>query len=194
MAKVVYFIPGFEHIVEEDRYAGAVKLLKENGFTVLPVEITWKYKAMSDYVNQFLLQYNQHKDTDDVYLFGFSFGAVISFIASSQINPKMQFLCSLSPYFKEDLPLIKESWKEYLGKNRIRDFEKISFDEISQKVDCKTYIFAGNCEGPEVAWRAKSAQEQIRNSELFMIDGAKHDISQEVYEDKLREVIIKTVN
>ena len=189
MAKIVYIIPGLGESIEDKRYAGVVELFAKKGFKIIPVRITWKNRVMSDYVKESLLQFNQHTDKDEIYLFGFSFGAIISFVASPQINPKMQFLCSLSPYFKEDLPTIKEWWKKFMGKNRINDFETLSFDDISEKVKCKTYIFAGTSEGPEVVRRAKSAKKQIEGSELFMIDGAKHDISQDVYADKLVEVI-----
>jgi len=116
---------------------------------------------------------------------------MIAFITSPETNPKAQFLCSLSPYFQEDLPGIREWRKEALGFRRVQDFDATSFDQIAKKVKCKTHIFAGTSEVPEVAVRAKAAKQKIYNSELHMITGAKHDISQAVYMKKLKEVLGK---
>ena len=190
MNKVVYIIPGLGDSVGDKKYAGVVQLFKNKGFKTVPVKITWNHKVMSDYVREFLSQFDQHESTDEIYLFGFSFGAVISLISSEKVNPKMQFLCSLSPYFKEDLPDIKCWWKVFMGINRIKDFEKLSFDELTKNIKCKTYLFAGTKE-PEAERKAKLANQKIRNSELFIINGAKHDISQKVYADRLVEVISK---
>lgn len=191
MSKIVYIIPGLGENTKLKRYRGIIKFLQLNNFKVIFVNITWKYKTMNDYVREFLTQYDQHTKDDEVYLFGFSFGAMISFIASCQINPKVQFLCSLSPFFKEDLPVIKDWWKRCTGAKRIKYFNSLSFDDLAKQVSCKTLIFAGTKEGPEVERRAKIANEKIRRSELFMINGAKHDISQKPYLNKLKEIILK---
>lgn len=191
MAKIIYIIPGFGENTKLKRYHGIITFLKERGFNVVSVNITWKYKVMSDYVKEFQVQCKQHNEKDDVYLFGFSYGAMISFLASPGINPKAQFLCSLSPYFKEDLPSLKKWWKKFVGANRIKEFELLSFNDLVKQITCKTYIFAGAEEGSEVEIRAKSANKQLKNNELFMINGGKHDISQKVYFDKLKEVISK---
>lgn len=101
---------------------------------------------MSDYVKQFRKQLYHAKD-EEVYLFGFSFGAMVAFIASAEINPKLQLLCSLSPYFKEDLPHLKKSWKNYFGKKRMADMKTFSFNEFSRKTQCRTILVAGTKEG-----------------------------------------------
>ena len=191
MAKVVYIIPGFTESTNLKRYHKITKFFKNNGFKTVLANITWKHRTMSDYVKEFENQFNQHNKNDDVYLFGFSFGAMISFIFSSQVKPKAQFLCSLSPYFSEDIPLIKEWWKKSIGLKRVKDFKLLSFNKISKQILCKTFIFAGTKEGPKIKRRAKIAHKQIKNSELFMINGAKHDISQNAYINRLKKVILK---
>jgi len=191
MSKVVYIIPGFTENTNLKRYHKIIKFFKSIGYKTIFVKITWKHKTMSDYVKEFLKQYNQHSKNDEVYLLGFSFGAMIAFIASHIEKPKAQFLCSLSPFFSEDIPIIKEWWKKSIGKKRVLDFKSISFNKISKKISCETYIFAGTKEGPEIEKRARSADKQIKNSKLFMIDRAKHDISQNEYIEKLKEEILK---
>ena len=189
--KIVYIIPGFCENTKLKRYRAIIEFFQKNNFKTVLINITWKYKTMSDYLKEFQDQYNQHSKNDKVYLFGFSFGAIISFIASRQVKPKAQFLCSLSPYFKEDLPFIKKWWKKFIGLKRFKDFNSLSFNKLSKQVLCKTFLFVGTKEGPEIKRRAKIAHQQIKNSELFMINGAKHDISQAVYFKKLKEVILK---
>lgn len=189
MTRVVYIIPGFGEKVSDKRYNRILTYFKKSNFKTIPITINWKYKTMSDYVEEFLLQFNQHSGEDEIYLFGFSFGAMISLIASGQINIKAQFLCSLSPYFQEDLPIIKDWWKKSIGSKRVDDFSSLSFAKLAEKVHCWTYIFAGTGEGSEVEKRAANANHLIENSSLFMISGAKHDISQDVYSNKLKEVL-----
>ena len=193
MTKVIYVIPGFTEQVKEKKYNSIIWIFKENKFKVIPVSISWKYKTMDDYVQEFLTQFTQHNITDDIYILGFSFGAMISLIASTRVKIKTQFLCSLSPYFKEDLLQIKESWKGFIGKRRLENFEKLSFDALSKKVVCKTFIFAGTKEGDGLQRRALIAKKRIKNSKLIMIDGGKHDISQNIYVKKLEECILENL-
>ena len=191
MSKVVYIIPGFTEEVKLKGYQQAIKFFKSRNFKVIPIKITWKYKVMSDYVDEFFCQLS-HKKSDDVYLFGFSFGAMIAFISATKLKPKMLFLCSLSPYFKEDLNFLKKSWKDGVGKKRIEDLKNFSFQKLAKEVNCKTLLIAGDKEPKELHKRVDDAHKKIRNSKLFMISNAKHEISQKEYVDKLHEIISKT--
>ena len=56
---------------------------------------------------------------------------------TEKIKPKMLFLCSLSPYFKEDLKFLKKSWRNGIGKKRIEDLENFSFEELAKDIKCK---------------------------------------------------------
>ncbi len=191
MSKIIYVIPGYPHTTSMDMYKPLLALLKEQQFNIVPVSITWKYRVMSDYCKEFLKQYTKHTKTDEVYILWFSFGAMIAFITSPETNPKALFLCSLSPFFQEDLPGIKERWKKSLGFRRTSDFDATSFDLIAKRVKCKTHIFAGTQEWPEVEKRAKAAKQKIYKSELHMIGGARHDIGQGAYVKKVGEVLGK---
>jgi hypothetical protein len=70
-------------------------------------------------------------------------------------------------------------------------FEKLSFSDIAKKTVCKTIILAGNKEGNEVEHRAKDAKKKIKNSELVFIDGVNHNIADERYLKKIKEIIEK---
>ena len=191
MSKVVYIIPGFKEKVSLKGYQQAIKFFKLRNFKVIPIKISWKYKIMSDYVDEFFCQLS-HNKSDDVYLFGFSFGAMIAFISAVKIKPKMLFLCSLSPYFKEDLKSLKKSWRNSFGKKRLEDLKNFSFQKLAKDITCKTFLIAGEKEPKELHKRVNDAHKKIKNSELFIVDGAKHEISQKEYIDKLYEVVSKT--
>lgn len=62
---------------------------------------------MTDYLEEYRRQL-KHKENDEVYLFGFSLGAMLAFIIAKEVNAKKLILCSLSPFFKEDLKFIKK--------------------------------------------------------------------------------------
>jgi len=145
---------------------------------------------MSNYVDEFLAQL-AHKESDDVYIFGFSFGAMIACISAIKIKPKMLFLCSLSPYFKEDLKLLKTSWKNGIGRKRMEDLKNFSFQELSKNINSKTLLIIGEKEPSEISKRTNSAHKRVKNSELFIVKNAKHNISQKEYINKLQEIISK---
>ena len=104
----------------------------------------------------------------------------------------MLFLCSLSPYFKEDLKSLKKSWRNSVGKKRLEDLKNFSFQKLAKDITCKTFLIAGEKEPKELHKRVNDAHKKIKNSELFIVDGAKHEISQKEYIDKLYEVVSKT--
>ncbi|EKE06773.1 MAG: hypothetical protein ACD_18C00282G0005 [uncultured bacterium] len=190
MSKIVYIIPGFGQNTDMPGYTDLIKFFKTKKFKVVPIKITWKNKVMSDYVNEFQNQL-VHKKEDDIYLFGFSFGAIIAFISAEKIKPKTLFLASLSPYFKEDLKYNPLAWSKYLGKKRMKDFENFSFNQLSKKINCQTYLFVEGLKNKEILRRVKDAHKKIKKSELIIIENTKHDISQTEYLNKVKETINK---
>lgn len=191
MNKIVYIIPGFMEKVQDKRYDKVNEFFLNKGFKIIKIKISWKYKTMSDYVEEFIKQFNQHNIEDEIYLLGFSFWAIISFIASTQFQIKAQLLCSLSPYFKEDLPFIRKAWKDYFWTRRVNNFNWISFNKLSKNIKCKTYIFYWTNEWPEVEKRAKDANKRILNNTLIRIEWAKHDLWQDVYYNEIKKIISK---
>ncbi|MDP3640365.1 MAG: alpha/beta fold hydrolase [Nanoarchaeota archaeon] len=189
MGRVVYIIPGFGQKTALPEYQNVIKLFKAHQFQTIPVKISWKHKVMRDYVEQFLSQLQHHK-SDEVALFGFSFGAMIALIAAVKIKPKMLFLCSLSPYFKEDLRTLKKSWKDYFGKRRMKDFQRFSFKALAKEIRCKTVLIIGEKEGEALLRRVKDARKRIKNAKLISVKGAKHNFAQKEYHRKLQELIL----
>ena len=190
MNKIAFIIPGYGCPTKNKEYQEIVGYFKLKKIKPILIEIDWKRNTHLEYVEQFKEQYAEHASkNDEVFVLGFSLGAMISCITAPQLKPKVQILCSLSPFFKEDMPKIKQWWKDYHGKRRCEVFNKLSFAEIARKTKSKTFILAGTKEGVEVERRARAAKEKIRNSKLIILEGVKHDISDERYLKKIAEII-----
>ena len=189
MAKVVYVIPGFHGSVKMKRYQRIIKKFKTSGFRVVPIKITWNYKVMSDYVAEFLGQL-VHNNDDEVYVFGFSFGAMIAFITADKIKPIKLILGSLSPFFKEDLPYLKKSWKRYIGKKRMEDLKNFAFNDLIRKNhQHKTSFLVGEMEDEAVRRRVNKAHKKFKKAKLIIVKGAKHDVSDDNYRKEIFKVI-----
>jgi len=189
--KVAYIIPGFNHHNKQPAYKKIASFFRSRGIKPIPIDIKWKYRTMTDYVGEFIEKYKREfNDNNEVYFLGFSFGAMISFISAVKLKPKMIILCSLSPWFKENLPHVPKKWKRNF-KRRVEVFKELSFNEISKKINSKTILLIGDKEPSITIRRTKDAHRRLRDSKLIMIKGAKHDIEMEEYLKTLEKVISK---
>ncbi|HLD97814.1 MAG TPA: hypothetical protein VI815_00650 [Candidatus Nanoarchaeia archaeon] len=181
--KILYIIPGFGHSKSNKNYLKISHLFPNTKSIV--ININWKNKVFSDYINDTRKQFI-HKKSDEVYLLGFSFGAIIALMLASKVKPKKLFLCSISPYFSEDIPKMKNSWKSWFGKKRIEDIKKYNFNKITKQIKSNTIILAGDKEGKQLLLRSKEANKKIKNSKLIIIINGKHNLFQEEYLNALR--------
>ena len=189
MNRVVLIIPGFKDYPNLKIYRQISKSYQDKGFDVVVLNIPWKNHTMSDYVDYFLKIYFKYQDSE-VSTLGFSFGAMVSFIASSKVNIKSQILCSISPYFKEDMKLIKKSWADGVGKKRMADFGKISRKEICKLIKAQTTMLIGTKEGPEMLQVTQSIYDGIKSDkDLAVIKGVGHDIAAKKYFEEISKRI-----
>lgn len=144
---------------------------------------------MADYVDYFLNIYHKHRNKE-VQLFGFSFGAMISFITSSKVNIKTQILCSVSPYYQEDMRLILKSWAKSVGKKRMQDFAKLSRTDICKNIKAKTIMLVGTKERNMMVNVSKSIYRDLKTDKnLIIIKGVGHDITNEKYLEEIKRQI-----
>ncbi len=192
MKKIAYIIPGFrESSLKQSGYKKIAEYLQVKNIESIQVEIDWKYQSparFKDFLAQFLKQYKKPKPDTEVYLVGFSFGAVTAFLAEAKIKPKAMILCSLSPYFEEDLQKMRLSWKKWFGKNMTES--TYSFDELAPTVSAKTHLIVGDQEYIECTRRARDARKKIKNSKLFIARGARHNVSQKEYLAAVKRAIL----
>lgn len=190
MAKKVFIIPGYTELPSTKGYKEIAAIFRKKGYDVTVVNITWKRRTMKDYVDQFVKI--AEKEKGEFSVLGFSFGAMVAAISAPELKPKKLFLCSLSPYFKEDMKYVLDAWEKSLGKKRFDVFRTLSFSEIAKGIHCPTYIFVGEAEVKKyksLGVRAKDAAKKIRGATLTYVPNGKHDISQEEYQKAVKSVI-----
>jgi alpha-beta hydrolase superfamily lysophospholipase len=190
MKKIAYFIPGHgESHKRQPGYNKVADMFREKGITPIHIEIDWhskKPRPFQNYVDQFLKKYKKPKNVE-VYVLGFSFGALVAFLSEQKTKPTAIILCSLSPYFKEDLPKLPKAWSRWWKKN-YPDSE-YSFNELAPLIKTKILMVAGNKEGPEVDRRMRIAKKLIKQNSLTIAKEAKHRIGQKEYLAGLKRAI-----
>ena len=193
MQRIAYIIPGNgESYTRQKGYNKIAGYFKEKGIEPRHIEINWKKEGpinFNDYNKEFLAQVEKIKGKKEVYVLGFSFGAVIAFLTAQKIKPTALILCSLSPYFREDMEVIKPKWKSWWNKNFVNS--NYSFDEFVSKINSKTYVMVGDQEDTSVIKRAKDTKSKITDSKLVVIKNAKHKISQKEYLEAIKKVILR---
>lgn len=193
MKRIAYIIPGYqESHTKQKGYDKVARFFEEKGITPIHVEIDWNKKPgqFKDFSQQFLKQYKKPKEAE-VYVLGFSYGAVAAFLSAAKANPTAFIFCSLSPYFLEDQRNLKPAWLKWFKKNMTKS--DYSFKDLVSTITAKSYFIVGSEEDPSCLYRARIANKLIPNSSLTIAKGAKHNISQKEYLVAVERVIKKLV-
>jgi len=192
MQKIAYIIPGFgESYKLKKGYNRIADFFIEYGIKPIHVQINWHDKKpyqFARYIKQFLSQYKKSKNTK-VYILGFSYGATVAFLSESKTHSTALILCSLSPYFKEDLKRLNPKWIKSFRKDFINS--EYSFNKVAKKIKTRTYFVFGSKEDTSVSRRARAAKRLIKRSSLSIARGAKHNISQKEYLVQVKKIISK---
>jgi hypothetical protein len=181
--KTVLFVPGYTEGLKSRNYGSLLRVIRESGYRAKFVPINWTRTVIDDWVRELNSEYCKH-DSATTILAGFSFGAVTAFTVAADRNPYELWLCSLSPYFAEDLSSLSESWLTLIGKRRARAFSRVRFSDKAKLIRCKTSIFVGELEAikyPLLLTRAKKAHKAIRQSELIHVLDCGHDVTHPNY-------------
>lgn len=181
----LFIVPGFTESITDAQYNVLKNTVSQTCYTPVLVPIHWKNRVMTQYVSELINFLLAHKGKNEEFaLLGFSFGAYAALIASVQLQPNHLYLCSLSPYFREDLPRTPEKWLKNLGKKRTKDFYNFSFNTIAQQSSCPVTLLAGSLEMenyPTLKQRVLQAQSAMPNAKYLCIQGAHHNIGQPEY-------------
>ena len=186
--KIVFIIPGFRHKVSQKGYVSIRKRLVGDGYRVVSVAIPWRESTITDNAEYFLKKYEtmlqKFDKTTDVYFLGFSYGALIAFLASTKLSVKGLILCSLSPYFKEDLPKRLPKNVSLLQEKRYEAFASLPAEQLAKKIKAKhVMMLYGEKESIRLIERTKLAFHAIASPKkyLFTIGNTDHDIADKKY-------------
>jgi hypothetical protein len=104
-SKIALIIPGMSQTCSNPGYDSIGVYYKSCGITPVYVNINWKAVGIKNLTAAAVQLRKMLKDSfpqSKIYLFGFSFGAVITLKLSQMIQPEQVLLCSMSPMFAED--------------------------------------------------------------------------------------------
>jgi len=189
--KTVLLVPGFQHDLKNRDYDTTIKAIEAKGYKVEFVPIQWKRTTIDDWGKQLNEVYEQLKPEDTI-LAGFSYGAMTVLKAAADRMPSELWLFSLSPYFSEDIPLLKLAWLRTIGKQRKERFWRVSFNRLAPAITCKTLLFIGDNESskyPDLKRRVEQAHTLLKGSKLIRIPGGKHDSTNPEYIDAIEHGI-----
>lgn len=181
--RVIFIIPGYRQSAKNKAYCEIAKNLKSEGYFPVPVKIPWKNSTISDNVEYFLKVYKNIK-TRKKYILGFSYGAMIAFIASTKIRTEGLILCSLSPYFKEDVLKTKKEVFSRLSEKRFNDFSKLHSKILAKRIKSKKVLMVyGGSEAKSLIRRVRETFVQIESEEkkLVRLKKAEHEIGSRKY-------------
>jgi pimeloyl-ACP methyl ester carboxylesterase len=180
--KTIFIIPGFKHKPTQAVYRGLAKMLKKEGYSPIPVTIPWKQKTISENVEYFLKIYKKTRRKEK-YILGFSYGAMIAFLAATKIPTEGLILCSLSPYFREDITK-KHVRISDLTPERYEDFLKLPCSILAKKVKTKHLLMLyGDKESKLLIKRVTQAfaHMQVKEKHLLPIRKTDHNIADKRY-------------
>jgi esterase/lipase len=187
-----YLIPGSGENLQSRDYAAILEAYRQQGYEPQFLSITWKYKTIDDWVRQVQAQVTDD-DLRQSLVSGFSFGAMIALTVAAKVNPKQLLLFSLSPYFQEDMPL-PAKWEQWVGKRRVDNFRRLSFDDLAARIHCPTVLFGGSLElerYKNMQKRIDQAHKKISGSQSVVIDGVAHDAAHPAYVKAIKQALVQ---
>lgn len=182
MRSTLFIIPGFREKISHKQYVGLRNAFPKKDFDVVLVPIVWDRRVMTDWIDQFSECYESHRGKKNIVL-GFSYGAMIALLTAKTLRPDRLILCSLSPYFAEDLPKIPMWWKRFIGKRRTEDFSRYSMKKAVKGISITTTVFIGGGEQkkfPQLKRRCVEGAKELSAS-LIVVPNVLHDIGDPRY-------------
>lgn len=189
----IYVIPGFKHTPKQKAYQNLRTKLFNNNLESIPYNVSWNRSLMSNWIKNFTNYYNKQSNTGNEIILGFSFGAIIALAATPLVNvkPKQIILCSLVPWFKEDLHLLSKTDIKLIGKKRYEDFKTLSATNLYAEyhnLKTKVLLLYGGTEAkryPVIQTRIEQTHDNIKLSQIVRLEGVDHDIGDTVYQNAI---------
>ena len=181
-AKTLYIIPGFKESTNDIGYQKIIKYARKKGFEVIFFNPKWG-KTIKVWLKNFN-ELIEKKNRDNVMVLGFSFGAYIAVLSAINHNFKKLILCSLSPYFKDDITKLPPLAYKMLGKKRIKDFSENKFPI---NINTSAVFLVGDKDTQLVIQRVKKSYKKwIGSKEIKILKNVRHDINNDLYLEAIK--------
>jgi hypothetical protein len=194
--KIAIIIPGKNQGLSSPGYCSIGGFYKSKGICPVYVNVCWgamgivginKLSVIAQQIGSMLKDSFPHSH---IYLFGFSFGAVISLKLAQQRAAEHVLLCSMSPVFFEDWKCLTFPQKQFLG--MFSDFSTNNLS-YSMRIDNCVYFLYGDHDTHIITKDIiKRRQTTFRCNETIMVKDGRHDISGQTYQTAI-ETIVKRI-
>lgn len=183
---ILYIIPGFGESTKDTPYQEIIKDAKKQGFETVTFDPIWKRKTIKNWLEDFNLLIKTKGEKDSIVI-GFSFGAYIAVLSSIDHKFKKIILCSLSPYFEDDIKELPPLAHKILGKKRIEDFSKNKFPT---KVNTPAIFIVGDKDFPLLIEEVKKNYKRWAGpKKVKILKDVKHNIGDDLYLKTIKEII-----
>lgn len=170
----VLYLPGGGSSRANYPYDKILRKVQRRGHKTTFCPITWRGTNIHDWVEEVRPTYRQH-DPAQTILVGFSFGAMTALLLTAECPPAGLILCSLSPYFAEDLPFIPARWVRRLNPRRRAAFEKLHFSDYGTQIACPTRLVTASLETEWLQQRTRAVRDSIPGAHILIAQGVGHE-------------------
>lgn len=172
--KKLIILPGMWDHTNEEMYQNIEDNLK-NDFDIILKNFKWNHSTVNTLtkdLNNFLSKI----DTKNSIILSFSFSGIILFNLLDKYHFNKVFLCSISPFFKENISKLPKEAKKIIGKRRLKQLKNISNKQDVIKQDI-IFLF-GDQDWPMGIENSKIMAKNYK-SMFKIVKNTKHEINQE---------------
>ena len=185
----IYIIPGYRQDRDTPWFVELKGLLEANHFQVEILDVTWNYRVMSQYIEEVE---SQLWETRQSYILWFSFGAMVALKLGQKLHFKKIILCSLSPYFTEDLDHLPVFYQRALWSRRWNDFKNNFSARLIRNTLWNSYtLIYGWDERIRLKYRASEMIKKLAIEDVWIVEWVWHRIGNSEYIKKIINLVIK---
>ncbi|MGB8816173.1 MAG: hypothetical protein WCC74_03030 [Minisyncoccia bacterium] len=186
MKQTIYIIPGFGESLRDAPYLDFIEYLKSKKYNVVFYQPKWKWNTIERWLEDFNKIIDKNYQNDSIIL-AFSLGAYIAVLSTKYHTFSKLILCSLSPYFSNDINFLPKIAEKILGRRRFTAFRKQDFPNNTKT----PAIFLCGSEEKDLfpngdkkyfdLWKGKKKRIIVSNSD--------HDISNPNYVKEIKNLL-----
>ena len=181
-SNIALIIPGMNQTDSNPGFNFIGDYYKNKGITPVYVNIDWKSVGINNLSTSAFQIKTLLKDSfpdSHVFLFGFSFGAVISLKLAQLIDAEQILLCSMSPVFAEDRVNQRFPFKQIAG--FISDYSLNGLSYSASQRTCINFLYGDHDSFLLNKAIIQSRKSFFRCSETIIVKNAHHNISDQTY-------------
>jgi len=185
--QTLIIIPGFGESKKDVAYTMLKKELGGLGYKIIFHTPKWKRNTVQKWLSDFDKFFQKYKKRKPIVL-GFSFGAYVALLSATKFIFSKLILCSLSPYFKDNIKNLPPLAYKILGQKRMRAFKQ---HDLPKNIKIPARFLVGDKDLNIVIKRSISAYKKYKgNKKLVIIKDAEHDLNNRDYIKGIKKALL----